>query len=96
MPGSTIDACAAGVTTASHQRCRVPPASPAAGRTGETVLSGLVLLDGRPERAHPVALADALAGLRRAGLEREARAVALDAALMIGGRALATGARGDG
>jgi hypothetical protein len=74
---------------------RLRHAAPA-GRVGEAVLSGLLLLDGRPELAHPAALADVLAGLRRVGLEREARAVALDAALTMGGRALATGARGDG
>ncbi len=57
----------------------------AAGRVGEAVLSGLIAI-GRvgPGRSHPVALGGVLAALRSIGLDSEARALAVEAALAKG------------
>ncbi len=54
-------------------------------RLGETVLLVLLVLgeDG-PARSHPMALNAALSGLMQAGLEREARALAIEAAIAKG------------
>jgi hypothetical protein len=51
---------------------------------GETVLLALHLLGGRPEAAHPQAVAAALHGLRAVGLDQEARAIAIATALAMG------------
>jgi hypothetical protein len=53
-------------------------------RLGETVLLALHMLGGRPEVAHPEALAAGLRGLRPVGLNQEARAIAIAAALAMG------------
>jgi hypothetical protein len=53
-------------------------------RVGETVLLALHMLAGRPEAAHPEALAAALRGLRAVGLNQEARAIAIATALTMG------------
>ena len=52
-------------------------------RLGETVLFALQMLNGQPETAHPVALTGALRALRAAGLDREARAIAVATALVM-------------
>jgi hypothetical protein len=52
-------------------------------RLGETVLFALQMLNGQPEAAHPVALTGALRALRAAGLDREARAIAVATALVM-------------
>ncbi len=54
-------------------------------RLGETVLLVLLVLgeDG-PAQSHPMALNAALSGLMQAGLEREARALAIEAAIAKG------------
>jgi hypothetical protein len=56
-----------------------------AGRLGETVMLALFVLgpDG-PGGAHPIALAQAVAALRAVGLDSEARALAVEAALANG------------
>ncbi|MHA1112939.1 MAG: hypothetical protein ACTSRY_00330 [Alphaproteobacteria bacterium] len=57
----------------------------AAKRVGETVLLVLVALgDDGTARAHPMAMAAAVAGLRAVGLTAEARGLALEAALAAG------------
>jgi hypothetical protein len=48
----------------------------AEGARGATLLELLILLDGRPAEAAPLALRAALAALRALGLEADARAVA--------------------
>jgi hypothetical protein len=53
-------------------------------RVGETVLLALHMLGGRPEAAHPEALAAALRGLRTVGLNQEARVIAIATALTMG------------
>jgi len=56
-----------------------------AGRVGETVLLALITLDdGGVGRPAPLAVAAAVTALRRVGLEREARALAVEAALAGG------------
>ena len=53
------------------------------GRMGETVLLALTLIGDAPSSGvHPVALSGALRALRAVGLEREARLLALEAALL--------------
>jgi hypothetical protein len=52
-------------------------------RLGETLLFALNMLNGQPEAAHPVALTGALRALRAAGLDREARAIAVATALVM-------------
>jgi len=55
------------------------------GRVGETVLLSLVSLgDGGPARAEPVVLHHVLTSLRALGLDREARAMALEAVVAAG------------
>lgn len=55
------------------------------GRVGETVLLSLVSLgDGGPARAEPVVLHHVLTSLRAIGLDREARAMALEAVVAAG------------
>jgi hypothetical protein len=57
-------------------------AAATAGRLGETVLLSLLNLGpGGPAAAHPLVLGEAVAALRRVGLEAEARQVALEAVL---------------
>jgi hypothetical protein len=53
-------------------------------QVGETVLLALHMLGGRPEAAHPQAVAAALRGLRAVGLDQEARAIAIATALAMG------------
>ena len=55
------------------------------GRVGETVLLSLLAIgrDG-PGAAHPIALERVLVALRQVGLEREARAIAIEAAIALG------------
>jgi len=54
-------------------------------RVGETVLLALVAVgEGGPANAHPFALARAISALSAIGLDREARALALEAALTAG------------
>ena len=54
------------------------------GRTGETVLLSLLVLgEGGPTGAHPRILAEVIEALRAVGLEREARGLALEAALAM-------------
>jgi hypothetical protein len=74
------------------ERAASIPASPlwrgleravAGKRLGETVLFALNMLNGQPETAHPVALTGALRALRAAGLDREARAIAVATALVM-------------
>jgi hypothetical protein len=52
-------------------------------RLGETVLFALNMLNGQPEAAYPVALTGALRALRAAGLDREARAIAVATAIAM-------------
>ena len=57
----------------------------AARRVGETVLFSLIALGDRgPGLSDPAALAEALAALRQIGLQADARALAIDAALANG------------
>ncbi|MBL4614392.1 MAG: hypothetical protein JKY27_05910 [Magnetovibrio sp.] len=57
----------------------------ARGRVGETVLLSLVSLgDGGPARADPIVLHHVLKSLRNIGLDREARAMALEAVVAAG------------
>ena len=51
-------------------------------RVGETVLFALHMLNGRPEAAHPEVLTACLRALRRVGLDRDARAIAVATALI--------------
>ncbi|MDH3916703.1 MAG: hypothetical protein OEU25_00860, partial [Rhodospirillales bacterium] len=54
-------------------------------RLGETVLLVLLVLgEEGPAQSHPMALNAALSGLMQAGLEREARALAIEAAIAKG------------
>ena len=54
-------------------------------RIGETVLLSLVMIgEGGPAQAHPIALSSVLSALNAIGLEREARALAIEAALAAG------------
>jgi hypothetical protein len=54
-------------------------------RVGESVLLSLVMLgEGGPAQAHPIALSGTLSALGAIGLEREARALAIEAALAAG------------
>jgi hypothetical protein len=53
-------------------------------RVGETVLYALLMLDGRPEAAHPEVLVASLRALRSVGLDLEARAIAVATALSDG------------
>jgi hypothetical protein len=53
-------------------------------RLGETVLLALHMLGRRPEAAHPEADTTGLRGLRVAGLNQEARAIAIATALQMG------------
>jgi hypothetical protein len=53
-------------------------------RLGESVLLALHLLGGQPEAAHPEAVVAGLRGLRAAGLDQEARAIAIATALEMG------------
>jgi hypothetical protein len=53
----------------------------AGGRTGETVLFALHMLNGAPEAAHPAVLTAALQALRAVGLDREARDIAVASAI---------------
>lgn len=56
-----------------------------ARRVGETVLLSLIVLDeGGPAEAHTLALGAVLTALNRIGLEQEARALAIEAALAHG------------
>ena len=56
-----------------------------AGRVGETVLYALIMLgDDGPAGSHPIVLYHVLANLRLAGLEGDARALALEAAIGAG------------
>jgi hypothetical protein len=59
-------------------------AASAQGRVGETVLFALHMLGGRPEAAHPEAVATSLRALRSVGLDQEARAIAVATALSMG------------
>jgi len=52
------------------------------GRTGETVLYVLYMLNGRPQDAHPEALVACLRALGRVGLDQDARAIAVATALI--------------
>jgi hypothetical protein len=55
------------------------------GRKGEGVAAALIVLGAPdPKAAHPAAVASAIDALRRFGLEREARAAALEAAIAHG------------
>ena len=57
----------------------------AASRIGETVLLSLLALgEGGPNRAEPVVMRGVLAGLGAVGLESEARALAVEAAVVAG------------
>jgi hypothetical protein len=47
------------------------------------VALALHMLDGAPETAHPEVLTQALRALRKAGLDREARAIAVATALAM-------------
>jgi hypothetical protein len=53
-------------------------------QVGETVLLALHMMGGRPETAHPQAVAAALRGLRAVGLDQEARDIAIATALAMG------------
>ena len=54
-------------------------------RVGESVLLSLVMIgEGGPAQAHPIALSSTLSALGAIGLEREARALAIEAALAAG------------
>ncbi|MGH6904268.1 MAG: hypothetical protein ACREIR_16170, partial [Geminicoccaceae bacterium] len=53
-------------------------------RVGETILYALTMLDGRPQAVHPEALVACLRALRRVGLDRDARAIAVATALIDG------------
>ena len=54
-------------------------------RVGETVLLALIAIgEGGPANAHPLALASALSALSATGLDHDARALALEAALAAG------------
>ncbi|MCG8509830.1 MAG: hypothetical protein MI741_11445 [Rhodospirillales bacterium] len=60
-------------------------AAASADRIGETVLLSLLTLgDGGPEQADPLTLRDVLSRLRAVGLEAEARALAIEAAVAAG------------
>lgn len=60
-------------------------AAAAAGRRGETVLLALVAIGaGAPVGANPIALDQVVESLRRVGLEREARQLAVEAAVAAG------------
>ncbi|MEN3974333.1 hypothetical protein [Emcibacter sp. SYSU 3D8] len=72
---------------------RMPPlavwrgldAAAGAGRLGETVLLSLVVLgDPGPGKANPAVLGDVLRALSSVGLERDARAIALESLVMSG------------
>jgi hypothetical protein len=52
------------------------------GRTGETVLYVLHMLNGRPQDVHPEALVACLRALGRVGLDQDARAIAVATALI--------------
>jgi hypothetical protein len=53
-------------------------------RVGDTALLALYLLDGWPEAADPKTLVACLRALRRVGLDRDARAIAVATALIDG------------
>ena len=53
-------------------------------RRGETALFALHLLDGAPGEAHPEAVVESLRALRAAGLDREARGIAVATAIAEG------------
>jgi hypothetical protein len=53
-------------------------------RVGESVLYALTMLNGRPQAVHPEALVACLRALRRVGLDRDARAIAVATALIDG------------
>ncbi len=55
----------------------------AARRLGETVVLALHMLNGAPEVIHPEVLTQTLRALRKVGLDREARAVAVATALAM-------------
>jgi hypothetical protein len=72
------------ITTGAGYASRINAAA-VAGRRGETLLLSLVALGGdRVAAAEPDALATAIGGMTSVGLGREARQVALEAALSIG------------
>jgi hypothetical protein len=54
-------------------------------RVGDTVLYALTMLEGRPQAVHPEVLVACLRALRRVGLDRDARAIAVATALIEGG-----------
>jgi hypothetical protein len=54
-----------------------------AGRLGDTVMFALHMLNGQPETAHPEVLIACLRALRRVGLDRDARAIAVATALTL-------------
>ena len=57
----------------------------ASKRVGETVLLALLCLgDDGPARASPLVLSAVISGLRQIGLEKEARSLALEAAIGAG------------
>ncbi len=69
---------------ASGETDESPPAAPLPHR-GEIVLGALVMMGPEgPGQAHASVIADAVRGLREAGYEEEARALALEAALARG------------
>jgi hypothetical protein len=53
-------------------------------RVGETILYALTMLNGRPQAVHPEALVACLRAVRRVGLDRDARAIAVATALIDG------------
>jgi hypothetical protein len=53
-------------------------------RVGETILYALTMLNGQPQAVHPEALVACLRALRRVGLDRDARAIAVATALIDG------------
>lgn len=59
-------------------------AASAEQRRGETALFALHLLDGAPGDAHPEAVVESLRALRAAGLDREARGIAVATAIAEG------------
>lgn len=88
--GYAIPAAAQGLLTSSPQLAggagRVETAELSAAargkRVGETILRVLVLIgEGGPSKAHPASVIEAVAALSAVGLNREAAAIALEAAL---------------
>ena len=80
--GASAPADGAGVSPALWRGLTVAAEG---GRRGETVLFALLILGpGGPRTADPIALAAVASALRRVGLEADARALALEAALARG------------